>query len=1086
MKKALLLLGMFCLSLLIGAAWAQQRTVTGKVVSEENGESLPGVNVVLKGTMVGSVTDLFGNYMINVPGTGGTLVFSFIGLESREVEIGNQSVINLRMKSDVRQLGEVVVTAVGIQRETKALGYSVEQIEGNKIQQVSEPDPLRALQGKIAGVNISGSSGAPGSATRITIRGNSSLLGNNQPLFIVDGIPFNNNTNRIFTGLGDGSAYGSRVGDIDPNNVQSITVLKGAAAAALYGSRAANGVVLITTKSGSATSSRKGLEVEYNGSYGIENIANLPAYQNIYGTGTNFGYQQVNGSWGAPFMGTRPYANTETISHWYSGRPGMGDFDGVRVPYRAYPDNVKNLFRTGSLIDNSISINGGGENTALSSTVSHTTHEGFVPNTEYQRTSLSVGGSASLSNGLYVNGNVTYLRSSQDAVQSGVGALGANNQSAFARALYLGRNWDIQGQPYQNPVDFGSEFMVGRGQADNPYWSYENAGYRSLTNRAIANVGLGYDIYDWLNVSYRVGINAYNQRQKDFIRPGSTGADGMGRITTFDVAHEEIESNFLVTFHKKVQNDFDLRAIVGHNLNQRTSDAQAFQGTEYVVFNIDDMDNVNSVVPWGGIYSRRRLLGVFGDVSVGYKDWAFLGLTGRNDWSSTLPIDNNSYFYPAVTGSLVASEALGISSNRLSNIKLRGAWSQVGNDTDSYQLVPVYLVNDYYSTSPAPTAQLPFTPTGGSTSAGASLSTTERDPNLKPERTTEYEFGVDLGFYNQRVIINATYYNRITKDQIAGVSLPAETGFTQLWTNFGEVQNKGIELALDLTPVVLPNSFKWNIFGVFTHNKNTVLSLEDGVDEITLSTGSFGAQFFSGGVSSVLRPGQEYGLLKGSVNARDQEGNLLIDPASGQMIRDTEPAIIGNPNPDFIMGITNSFSYKGFNLSAVFDWRQGGDLYANTVQTMLGRGVTKDTENREMNFIIPGVYGDPNTLEPIRTEGGAKIPNQKMIETNSLWFGETFAINAANEWSVYDATVFRLREITVGYDFPASVIGKSPFGRIRLSATGRNLWYYAPGFPKHTKYDPEVNQFQNSNVQGIEYSATPTTKRYSINLNLTF
>jgi len=1065
---------------------AQSRTITGKITSADDGSAIPGVNVVLKGTSTGTVTDFDGNYSLGVPEEGGILQFSFIGLITQEIDIGNQSVISVAMQSDVKQLTEVVVTAVGIEREKKALGYSVENVDGKKIQQVSEPDPLRALQGKIPGVNISGSSGAPGSATRITIRGNSSMLGNNQPLFVVDGIPFNNDVNRIFTGLGDGAAYGSRVGDIDPNNVESITVLKGAAAAALYGSRAANGVVLITTKSGNASSSRKGLEIEYNGSFGIENISNLPNYQNTYGTGTNFNYAQANGSWGAPFIGARPYATLDSIPHWYAGRPGMEAYNGVNVPFRAYPDNVENLFRTGKLYDNSISINVGNENAALSATVSNIIHKGFVPNTDYNRTSISVGGSATLENGLIVNGSVTYVRSEQDAVQSGVGSLGGNNQSAFARALYLGRNWDVHGQPYQNPVDFGSEFMVGRGQADNPLWSYENAGYTSLTNRSIANLSLGYDIFEWLNVTYKAGINTYTQRQKDFIRPGSTGADGLGRITTFDVNYEEIESNFLVTFNKSFYEDFNLRAIVGHNFNQRTSDAQSYQGTEYVVFDIDDMDNTNNVVPFGGTYEQRRLFGVFGDVSLSYKDWAFLGITARNDWSSTLPKDNRSYFYPAITGSLVLSDALGISGPAISSLKVRGAWSQVGNDTDPYQLTPVYLINDYYNITPYPTAQLPFTPTGGSTSAGATLSNTERDPNLKPEITTEYEFGVDLGLYNDRLVINATYYNRTTRDQIAGVSLPAETGFQQLLTNFGKVENKGFEVGVDLTPVRLSNGFEWNIFGTFTHNKNSVLELEEGVEEITLNNATYGAQFFAGGPSAVLRPGEEYGLIKGSINARDDEGNLLIDPANGQMIRDTDPAIIGNPNPDFIVGITNTFNFKGLFLSAVFDWREGGDLFSNTVLSMMGRGVTQDTENREMNWIIPGVYGDPNTLEPIRTEAGAKVQNQTMIETNSLWFGETFAINAANEWSVYDATVFRLREVTLGYNLPATLLENTPIGSARISLTGRNLWFSAPGFPEHTNYDPEVNQFQSSNVQGIEYSATPTTKRYSVNLNITF
>jgi TonB-linked SusC/RagA family outer membrane protein len=1064
---------------------AQERTISGKVTSAEDGAPIPGVNVIFKGTTVGTVTDFEGNYKLTVPAEDGTLVFRFIGLRTREIAIGNQSVIDVALAADVTQLSEVVVTAIGIEREARALGYSVEEVGGDKVQQVSEPDALRALQGKVPGVNIQGTSGAPGSSTRITIRGNSSLLGNNQPLFVVDGIPFNNNSNRIFLGLSDGSAYGSRIADLDPNNIESITVLKGAAAAALYGNRAANGVVLITTKSGNAKASKQGLEITYQGSFGIENIANLPDYQNTYGTGTNFNYQQVNGSWGAPFIGTRPYANTDSITHWFDGRPGMEEFWGTNVPYRAYPDNVKDLFETGKLFENSIQINGGNENSALSATVSHTLHDGYVPNTRFERTNVSVGGNTELANGFIVGGSVAYIRSEQRAVQSGIGGSGANNQSAFARSLYLGRNWDVHGQPYQNPVDFGPEFMVARGQADNPLWSYENVGFRSRVNRAIAQLSVGYDITDWLNVSYKIGANVYNDRQKDFIRPGSTGpreSPGVGRVTTYDVDWEEIESNFLVTFNQEIIQNLSLRAIVGHNYNQRTFDAQSVQGTNYVVFDIDDLDNTNNVVPFGGDYERKRLWGLFADVSLGWRDWAFLGLTARNDWSSTLPKENRSYFYPAITGSVILSDALNIQSATLSSLKIRGAYAEVGNDTDPYLLAPVYLINDVYDVTPRVTAELPFTPTGGATSPGATLDNQERDPNLKPERTSEIEGGLDLYLFDNRIGINATYYNRETRDQIAPVTLPVTTGFTSLLTNFGIVRNEGIELALDLTPVRLPNGFTWNIYGTFTHNKNKVIELEEGVEEITLT----GGRFFAGEVSAVLRPGQEYGLLKGTINVRDQDGNLLIDPSNGQMIRALETEIIGNPNPDFIVGVTNTFSWKGLRLTAVFDWKQGGDFWSNTILSMLGRGVTKANEDREINKIIPGVYGDPNTFEPIRDEAGNKIPNQTMIEENSLWFGETFAINAANEWSVFDGTYFRLREVTLGYELPNNLLENTPFGRASIALTGRNLWYKAPNVPEHTNFDPEVNQFSNSNVQGIEWSATPTTRRFSVNLSLTF
>ena len=1087
MKKVLFLFGTLVFAGFLSVN-AQTIDVSGTISSSEDGMSLPGVSVVVKGTTVGTVTDINGKYQIAVPADNQILVFSFVGMVTQEANVNGRLVVDIIMNADVTELSEVIITAAGIRREKKALGYSVESVDGEQIQQVAEPDALRALQGKIPGVNISGASGAPGSSTRITIRGNSSLTGNNQPLFVVDGIPFDNSTNSMFSGSSNGSATGSRIGDLDPNSIESITVLKGGAAAVLYGSRAANGVVLVTTKAGNAGASKKGLEITYNGSFGIEQISNLPEYQNTYGTGTNFNYQQANGSWGAPFIGTQPYANTDSIDHWFNGRAGMESFWGTRVPYRAYPDNVEKLFEKGVIIDNSITINGGTEKSALSMTFSHLNHDGYVPNTNYTRTNLSVGGQSQLENGFRVGGVVSYIQSSQKAVQSGVGNVGSNNQSAFARALYLGRNWDVHGQPFQNPVDLGSEFMVGRGQADNPLWSYENAGFRSNTKRVNANLNVGYEITDWLDISYKIGVDSYTENQKDFIRPGSTGAQGQGRVTTYGVSWNQLESNLMVTFNKYFGEDWNLRAIVGHNINQRTRNSQAVQGTGYVVFDIDDLNNTNAVVPFGGGFSQKRIMGVFGDISLGFRGWAYLGLTGRNDWSSTLPKANNSYFYPAITGSVMLNDALGIESYILSSLKLRAAWSQVGNDTDPYLIMPVFYINDIYATTPNPTAELPFTPTGGVTTPGASLGNQERDPNLKPERTEELELGFDMYLINNRIGINFTYYDRITKDQIAPVSLPYSTGFSQLLTNFGVIQNKGIELGLQLTPFDHTSGFRWDIFGTFTHNKNVVLELADGVDEITILQGNVGGSptYFSGMASAVLRPGQEYGLLKGSVNARDQDGNLLIDPSNGQLIRSPIEEIIGNPNPDFIVGVTNTFSFKGFRLSAVFDWKQGGDLYSNTILSLLGRGVLNFTEDREMMKIIPGVYGDPNTYEPIRDGEGNKIVNTTMVETNTLFFGETFAINSANEWNVYDATVYRLREITLGYEFPASFLEKTPFGRMSLSVTGRNLWFLAPNFPESTNYDPEINQYGASNIQGIEYSTTPSTRRFTFNVSLTF
>lgn len=1085
--KKILLAAFFCL-VHVSVTWAQERTVTGKVTAAEDGAPLPGVNVVVKGTSLGTVTNTEGVYTLKVPEAATTLIFSFIGLTTQEIEIGARSIIDLQMGQDIQQLGEVVVTAVGIERERKALGYSVESVSGDKVQQVSEPDPLRALTGKVPGLNIISSSGAPGSSTRITIRGNSSMLNNNQPLFVVDGIPYNNDfvttegINSNIGGLTQGGAFSSRISDLDPNDIKSMSVLKGATAAALYGARAANGVIVITTKSGSAAASRKGLEITYSGTYGIEKIANIPNFQNIYGTGSNFAYQQANGSWGAPFIGTRPYATLDSIPHWYAGRPGMSDFDGKRVPYRAYPNNVKDFFETGRIFENSISITGGNEKSVISVTLSQLNQQGFVPETEFLRHNISVGGKTTLANGLVIGGNLAYTRSSQNGVLSGAPTATSGDASAFARTMYFGRNWDVQGQPFQNPVDNGSEFFIGRATANNPYWAVKNSGIRSRVDRYVAAFNLAYDFNDWLNLSYRIGINGFGQTQFEFQRPNGAG-NPLGTMTTMDVFTDEINSDLIVTASHDINEDFSIRALAGWNVNQRTSKVRAVDGVGYVVFGIDEITNLNDLTPnpISG-YSRRRLFGFYGDVNFGYKDWAFLTLTARNDWSSTLPIQNRSFFYPAVNASVILNDALNMPSGFFSLIKLRAGWASVGNDTSPYLLNNVFIINDFDANSLS--VGRPFTP-GGGPAAGATVPTAGltavgTDPNLKPERTTEIEAGVDLRFWNDRAGINFTVYNKESSDQIAQISLPEETGFQTQLTNFGTVTNEGIEIGVDFTPVKTSGGFTWTVVGAFTKNKNLIKELREGVNEI-----QFGSAF-GGSVATVHRPGQPYGILTGTVDVRDDEGNMLIDPSNGQFIQALNPEIIGDPNPDFILGITNMVSFKGITLSAVWDLRQGGDIYSTTANAILGRGVLAFQADREENAILKGVYGDPNTFQPYLDDAGNKIPNQTMIETNSLYFGETFAVNAADEWSVFDATTYRLRETSIVYTFPKSLLERTPFGFVSIGLTGRNLWNYSPNFPKDMNYDPETNQFGARNGQGIEYSTTPSARRFAVTLRATF
>ncbi|MFN3554965.1 MAG: SusC/RagA family TonB-linked outer membrane protein [Bacteroidales bacterium] len=1057
MKKIFFLgVGLILLGLTLNA---QQIRVSGTVTDASDGNTLPGATVLIKGTSMGTITGLDGTYELYAD-PNAVLVFSFMGMTTQEVEISGRNLINVQLRSDVAMLQEFVVTAVGIERTRRSLGYAVSEVDAEMAIQRAEPDALRALEGKIPGVDISGSSGAAGSATRITIRGNSSFLGSNEPLFVVDGIPYSNTqvttSNQM---LGTGGAYGNTFSTLDPNDIESINVLKGAAAAAIYGSRAANGAVIITTKSGSRDRrpSQKGMEVTYRSSLAWEQIANLPVYQNTYGAGVNFVAQNVNGSWGAPF------SEVDSLVTWPGYRAAYPELFGARVPYRAYPNNVRDLFDTGQILENSLNVRSISDRGMYNLTISNTSQDGYIPHSGFDRTSISVGGNQRLDNGMRVGGTASYSRSNQQG-----GLFGASNYSgsasSFARTLILARNWDMS-LPYETP-DGNNLMFVGTNQADNPLWSWRYNTIQTKMDRAVATVNLGYDLTDWLQVDYSLGINQYSQSRNEYISPGSRGADGKGRIRDDFFAHQEIESNLILTMYRKMSSDLNIKGVLGHNVNQRTSERFVATGYNVIARGIKNVDNTEEQIvetssfsePW----QRQRLWGVFADISLEYRNYLFLNLTGRNDFSSTLPQDSRSFFYPALASSLVFTDALGMESNILTEGKVRASWAQVGNDALPYYVGGYFTLGSPWS--------------GNNTMLVPNVSF---DPNLTPEFTNEIEIGTELEFFNGRIVMDLAWYDRRTNNQIAPVSLPYTSGVGVYYTNFGEMQNKGVEVGIGLIPVERDNSLRWNIFSTFTRNRSEVLSLTDGVERIEFYTGG-------SGVTGVLEVGKPYGMLRGSVAARDEDGNFLINPQTGKLIESTELGYLGNPAPLWRSSINNTLSYKWVSLGVVFDVSYGGSIYSNTILSLLGRGVTKDTENRLGTRIIPGYLGNPNNMQPILDENGNKIPNYIQISENGLWFDESFGINTMDEFAVFDATVYRLREMTLTFDLPAQWFQNTFVGSASLTLVGRNIWFFAPNVPKHTNFDPVVNTFGATNLQGIEYDTAPTVARYGINLRVNF
>ncbi len=1104
MRKNLLLSLLLVCSTWV-ASFAQDRKVTGKVTASEDGSALPGVSVVVKGSNTGTNTDADGNYSINLPASNAALVFSFVGTVTQEVNAGNRSVINVALASDTKNLQEVVVTAIGIQREKKGLGYAVSGVDGDQMAQRSEPDPLRALSAKMPGVNVTGGGGAPGQATKINIRGFNSLTGSTQPLFVVDGIPFDNSVN-----AGGSDSFASNTGasnrayDIDPNNIESVSVLKGAAAAALYGSRAINGVILITTKAGSKKA-RKGMEITLNSSYNQESISALPDYQDTYMQGSNQNYNGgFIGNWGAPFPSQVDKINQEVYGgrtrytkdvSFYANGPNKGKpypagtaehplnlrnnlcaiypnlcdeyGNGIAVPLVPH-DNVGGFFRKGSLIENGLNISSTGDKTSLNATVSRMTNKGIVPTQESSRTNISFGGNAQLANGVTVSGNVNYVNTTTDNPPLGAGFYTdyggfGNEGSIFGRLFYLPRNFNLNEYPFENPQTGANLFYR---PLDNPLWSVKYNRSLSTVNRAYGNMALTYDIAPWISVLVKGGINTYTDARQRYQAKGGNSAP-LGFVRRDNVGFTEQDYNAIVTITKDFSEDFSFRALVGGNANQRTRTRQTSTGTDIISRGLNNLDATATVLANQDYRSLRRLYGVYADMQFGYKNFVFVGLTGRKDWSSTLPIDNRTYFYPAATLSVVLSDAFKMPS-QIDLLKVRAAYGKVGSDTDPYRIQNVYPLGQAYRSA------------AGQIVYNATASNTLNNAELRPEFKTEYETGVELQLFKNRIGLDLTYFNSNAEDQIVEQRIPSSSGYNFKVVNAGSINNKGWEVGLTLVPIELSSGFRWTSYFAFTR-----------IRSIVTDAGPQGEIFLGGTGTSALgaihRTGQPYGQIYGTQNARDDAGNLLINELTGLPFANPSADIIGNPNPDFTLGWTNTFSWKGFTVNALIDWRQGGDIWSSTAASLLLRGQLANSTDREGLRVIPGVYGDPSTFKPILGADGQTVKNTTGITSFDYHFSNGFGAYGQDEVNVYDATTIRLRELSVGYAVPKRFLTKLPFGSARLTVSGRNLWWKAPNMLPGLNFDPEtLASFPDSNVQGFDLGAQPTTRRLGANLVLTF
>ena len=1105
----------------LGTAWAQ-RTVSGIVTSDDGSGGIPGVNVILKGTTSGTTTDLDGNYRLSVPEEGGTLEFSFIGLSPQEIMIGSRSVIDITMSEDVETLGEVVVTALGVEREKKALGYAVSNLNSSEITKRSEPDAIRSLTGKIAGVNIQGGGGAPGQSTKINIRGYSSMTGNTQPLFVVDGVPFDNSV-QSSDDFSQNTVFSNRAFDIDPNNIESVTVLKGASAAALYGSRASNGVILITTKANNRSTS-KGLEVRYNLSYAQEKISSVPDYQNTYMQGSNQVYNGgYVGNWGQPFPdqvdainaqygtnytksvvpsslsafypdGTAPHPlvgisrNYSQQQYWpdllirdgYSFGAdgafinGSGDhipdptnptvFLGVPINLTSH-DNVGGFFQTGSLMENSLNVSSSSEKASVNFTMSNSSNDGIIPNQSIDRTALGLGINSTLDNGLYIQGSVNYVNTVQKSPPSGASY---NNDygngsggSVYARLFYLPRNFDLNGYPYQNPVTGGNTFYRA---LDNPRWLVENNQFTSNVNRVFGNLTLSYDLTDWLTLMARGGFNQYTDQQSDFREKGGNSFN-TGSYGEWTVGNREIDMNFLLQIDKKLSPDLRLTGTIGHNVNERSKNYNFGYGQTLIVMGQKTTNN-SMTQSIGSGKELQRFYAFYADFTLGYKDYLFLNLLGRNDISSTLPKESRSYSYPSVSTSFIFTEALGIQSDLLNFGKLRVGYAQVGNQASPYSLYTTFGTALAYNGANR-----------------VSLSNSLNNLNLKPERTKELEIGTELRLFKNRLNADITWFKKNSFDQIVSANVATSSGFSRQVINSGEIQNDGWEIGLNGNPVSSPDGINWNVGVNFTKINSMIIDAGEGGDIIIGATGSNS----SNPTNNIHRTGEPYGQIYGSRFARSDEGTLLIDRALGTPIQDNGSHVVGNPLPDWILGINNTVSFKGFSLTALFDYKKGGDILSYTAASLKLRGQLAYSTDREAVRVVPGVYGDRSTFEPILNDAGEQIQNTTGISSFDWYFSNGFAAYGPAEANVYDASVIRLRELQLGYSFDKSMLEKTPFGSASLGISMRNVWFNAPNMPEDMNFDPEVlGGLSSNNINGFDLGATPTTRRIGVNLSVTF
>lgn len=1030
-----------CLLLLCFAVLdvAAQQLVTGKVTDKKSGTSIQGARVEVKGTKRGTITNKDGEFKVSVsPNT--VLVVSYSGYKRTEINVGNNATVSVALAEDRLLTDEVVVTALGVDREKRTVGYSVETVKGEALTQARESNVINGLAGRVAGVQINNTAAGAGASTRVVIRGAKQINGDNQPLYVVDGIPIDNSSPNQAGNFG-GTDFGDGISSINPDDIETMTVLKGAAATALYGTRAQNGAIVITTKKGT---NRKGIGVEYNGNFVFETPLVLPEYQNEYGHGRNNlvptnltdVLAQGTGSWGARM----------------DGRDAIF-FDGVTRPYLPQPNSFKDFYQTGQTQTHTVSMTGGNETSNFRVSLSNMQNIGMVPNTSFQRSTISLRGQSSLSDRLTVDAKVNWILedapnrpSLSDAADNPARSL--NNMPRSVNVNWL--------KTYKR--DDGSQILFSNDVfSPNPYWSVNENRNPSLRERLISVGSLRFQATDELAIMVRVGRDGYNFRQSQ-IDPIGTSNKLFGDIQERNIFQEEINADFLLTFDKQLTEDIRFNANVGGNLMSRKGETIGAVGTNFILPNLLVVNNTVTQVPSYGL-SRKKINSLYGAAQISYKSFLTLEATARNDWSSTLPSESRSYFYPSVNTAFTLSEAVALPSF-INYAKLRASFAQVGGDTDPYQLSLFYTNVGTYTAGRNTNVSL-FQPSGFT----VPLST------LKPTRSNNLEFGLDMKFLDGLFALDVTYYSQVISDQILPTNISTASGFTSALINAGEMQNNGIEFILTAFPV-RTDDFTWEINLNGARNWNKVNALIPGLDRLNIGAGRGGASVFA-------FVGQTYGAIVGSGYMRDPNNNIVFDAGGFPMV-DPIPRIIGNSTPTFIGGIQNTFTYGNFSFGFLLDFRFGAQMYSlSNAQAYINGQHPETLPGRETGITGIGVVN----------AGTAAAPN---FVTNTLAVApanmQTYysRIGGIAEPFIYDAAFGKLREVIIGYRVPESVLRDSFAGSfltgVNVSFVMRNALLFMNNVPG---VDPE-SSYNNTNGQGLEHNTLPTTRSFGFNVSLKF